>query len=285
MNTYSSSSVLRKAALFSASLIALIVVTITPQAQGSVILINDNFESYNLGEIPGNPGDGNSNNWSFTGLNTNNVITGSSVGGTAPNEQVLHIQADGTGASLSKRQFNRVDGSLTADLQLTLSFKLKLNQVSGSHYNLRLVDSEKASPNNPMVLSIINGSVALTTGVNGPGSGAETVYVPALGTLASDVWYEFVLHADMNTQMYSLAVTNLNTEVVRSTDSLYFLRNLKSVDTLEFYNRTTTNMAVNWHIDDVLLTASIPEVETATLLFGGIMALLVLRIRTRRRDS
>lgn len=285
MNTYSSSSVLRKAAWFSASLIALVTVAITPQAQGSVILIHDTFESYNLGEIPGNPGDGNSNNWSFTGLNTNNVITGSSVGGTAPNEQVLHILADGTGASLSRRQFDRVDGSLTADLQLTLSFKLKLNTVSGSHYNFRLIDSETASPNNPMVVSIINGSVALSTMPNGPGSGgATTVYVPSL-TLASDVWYEFVLHADMNTQMYSLAVTNLNTEVVRSTDSLYFLRNLKSVDTLEFYNRTTTNMAVNWHLDDVLLTASVPEVDTAALLFGGVMVLLVLRIRARRRDS
>lgn len=146
MNTSHSNAVIRLATLFQASLAALVILAVMPRAQGSVILINDTFESYDIGNVPGNPGDGNPNNWSFTGLNTNNVIAGSSIGGTAPNEQLLHLMADGSSASLSTRKFDRVDGSLTADLQLTLSFKLKLNQVSGSHYNFRLVDSEKASP-------------------------------------------------------------------------------------------------------------------------------------------
>lgn len=275
MNTSSLSrlsgfTVLAKLALFLIGLCAL------PLSHASVILIQDSFESYTLGNAPGNPGDGNPYNWVIGGYDTDAVIAGSSPGGMAPNEQLLHLQADGSGAHSISRQFARQDGTLTTDHTLTLSFKLKPGQIAGSAYSFRLIDSEfVGTSNNPMAISVLaNGRVNVFASNTGPGAGGVVqVTVPTI-TLQVDRWYEFVMHGDLNTQMYSLSITDLTTSATYSTGSLYFLRNLQTVDSLVFMNTTTSNMGLDWQLDDIQLISSIPEPEA----MAGVAALMVLGI-------
>lgn len=251
---------------------------------GSVLLIQDNFESYSQGTSPLNPGDGNSNNWVYSGYNTNTVIAGGSPGGLAPNEKVLHLQADGSSASSIYRSFSRQDGATTTDHELTLSFKLNLGQIAGSAYTFRLIDSEFAgTANNPMAVSILaNGKVNVFSSATGPGTGGVMqVTVPTI-TLQTDRWYEFVLQGDLNDQTYSLSITDLVTSTTYSTASIYFLRNIQAVDRLVFQNNTTTNMAMNWMLDDVQLLSSIPEPGVTTAVFGLLLVGTTMVVRRSR---
>lgn len=259
--------ILAKLALFVTGLCALSL------SHASVILIQDSFESYTLGNTPGNPGDGNPNNWVISGYDTDAVVAGSSVGGMAPNQQLLHLESDGSGDHTLYRQFTRQDGSLTADHSLTLSFKMKPGQIAGSAYSFRLIDSGVSGANNPMAISVLsNGRVNVFSSNTGPGAGGITqVTVPTI-TLQEDKWYEFVLHGDMNTQRYSLSITDLATSATYSTGSLYFLRNIQAVDRLVFMNTTEANRELDWQLDDIQLLSSIPEPQTT----AGVAALLLL---------
>lgn len=122
------------------AMIAAVAISIGFLASSSVqaqTLLFDNFESYNPVPTPingKNPGDGNSNNWSFvpgdtppTTVATSEVIAGSSTGGSGANVQVLNFTADSGTAPVLSRSFTLQNSQV-----VELNFKIKLNSGGGT---------------------------------------------------------------------------------------------------------------------------------------------------------
>lgn len=258
-------------------IIASLLCLVTASPSFGAILIRDDFESYTLNATPTNPGDGNPNNWFFNGLTSSATIAGSSPDGQAPNEKLLHVQ--GTSSSSFGRSFARQDGSATSDLILTMSFKLQLDSLSGNDYSIRLLDSTLSTNNVPISIRIAsNGGVLVLTRTNGPGSGSATNAVNPLGAaLAADVWYEFTVNANLSTQMFEVAITNLDSGASGSTGSLYFYQNIHTLDQLTFLSTSGTNPGVNWDLNDINVT-TVPEPSTVAALLMGV-GILVCRAR------
>ena len=237
---------------------------------GAVVLIGDDFESYTIGSTPTNPNDGNANNWFFSGLSQNQVVSGSSPNGEAPNEKLLHVE--GTSSSSFGRQFAMQDGAATPNLTLSLSFKLQIQNLTGNDYTIRLMDNTLTSNNIPISFRIAsNGSVIMLTRETGPGTGkAVNVNNPQGSQLTTDSWYQFTVNADLTAQTYSVDIMNMETGASGSTDALYFYQNIHTLNALTFSSTTALVPGVNWNLNDVNLTA-VPEPGTAMTFVSGVL--------------
>ncbi len=282
---------MKTSVLLLASLALLGSLVLRSPAQATTTLLHDNFESYTVGATPTLPGDGNPNSWSVaTSLNAT-VQSGNSISGEAPNEQVLRLQANNgqltTNLAILDRKFNRVTGSASNGLILTLSFKLKINSFAASDYRINLMDSTLSSNNVISSIRIgITGEVNILTRANGPGSGSATNSRNPLGSnLAIDQWYEFEVTLDFQSQKYTVSTTNLTTLQSGSTAALHFYSNIRTLDQFRITptnnGATPTNTALNWELDDLHIQ-SVPEPGTVGLLLGGALLTLYLKGRNRR---
>ncbi len=253
-------------------------------AKAATVLINDNFESYALNAIPGTPGDGNPNPWVFSGMDTSNVISGASTGGSAPNEKVLSlVNANGGAASIS-RKFVRQDHEALPGSTLQVSFKLKIDSLTDSNWYIRFRDETLDS--NPLSIRIAaNGSVLVLARAGGvPGQGGATnITNPQGAALGTSAWYQFDLLFDLHAQKYNLTITNLTTNVGGSTGLTALYYDVHSLDTLRFEPvNPASQTALGWRLDDVSISANVvPEAGTVALLVLGGVTLLVSR-RHRR---
>lgn len=280
MNKHPIASLRRTLAGPAACMAALLILASPARSHSAVVLVGDNFESYAVNGTPTLPGDGNANPWVFSGLSSSQAVSGASLNGEAPDEKILHLE--GTASSSATRLFTRQDGAVAPGLTLTLSFKLRIDDLTGSDYSIDLLDSTLATGNVPIHIRIAtNGSILALTRTTGPGVGSATNSTNPLQkkALSTNVWYEFTVAANLEAQTYNVTVKNIATDVSGSTGDLYFYQNIHSLDTLRFASTTTTNMAVNWDLDDVKVTA-VPEPGTAAALLIG-MATLWLGAKLR----
>lgn len=253
-----------------------LVLLLAPTYVNAAVLMADNFDSYAIGTTPVNPGDGNPNNWVFTGLATDDVVAGGPSGGGS---RMLHVQQANPNTSSFGREFAAQNGATSPDLTLTLSFDLKLNSKTTSDYYISLGDSI----NIPINIRITNGSVQALTRATSPGvGGAVNVKPSENNSLALDTWYEFTITANLSAKTYRLDVTNLSDSSTGTTGDLYLYYNTQTLDELLFRNVSANNTGVDWNLDNVNLT-SVPEPHTAFLLLGAGMVYLIRRRRNARR--
>ncbi len=253
----------------------------TGSAKASVVLFDDSFESYTLNTTPTNPGDGNPRNWKTQDDMTATVVAGSSPDGLAPNEKVLHLSSEEGG--LFSRDFERLVGNAETADTLSLSFKLRIGDFTGSDYRIRLQDNTLATNNIPIYIRIAsNGSVFALTRTTGPGTGSATNATNFQGAqLKINTWYEFTIDVNFQAQTYNVTITNMATGTGGSSGNLYFYQNIRSLDQFNINNNTAP--ALDWYLDDVHAVTTIPEPgTTAALLIGAALAGGLCRF-TRKR--
>lgn len=271
---------------------ALLASSLAASSTGAaMVLINDTFETYTLNTAPTAPGDGNTHQWTASGGVAPLVISGTSPGGVAPNEKVLNLKTpvQETGGTFG-RSFERVVGDAGSEGSLTLSFKLNIGSFDKSDYRITLLDSTIATNNLPINIRIAaNGSVIVSARTAPPGSvGTITSVNNPLNNkpLAAGTWYEFTIDVNLQMQTFNLSITNLDAPgITGSTGDLYFIRDVRSLDRFEIApNSTTAATALDWRLDDIYATTTIPEAgTTASVVLGGLAIGACLRVSHQRR--
>lgn len=277
---------MKKSLLLLAFTVTVSSALLSTQAVATTILMNDTFETYTTGTAPTTPGDGNDRSWTAIGDLGATVVEGSSTGGTAPNNKVLHLQGDANmeDRGAFSRDFDRLVGSAESADTFSISFKLMIDSFSNSDYRINLQDSTLEANNSFASLRIYaNGTVSVLTRATGPGTGGATNATnPSNNRLMEDRWYEFTIDANLQAQTYSVTIVDLaNPSKTWSTGDLFFYRDLRSLDQIHIHpvDATTTNTAMNWYLDDVRAVTSIPEPGAViSLLAGGLLIAGGLRI-------
>ncbi len=281
---------MNKPLLLLVSTAALGTALLSARAEATTLLLDDTFETYATGTAPTTPDDGNDNPWTASGDLTPTVEDGSSTGGMAPNNKVLHLQGEANmeDRGAFSRNFDRLVGSAESADTFSISFKLMIDSFSNSDYRINLQDSTLEANNSFASLRVYSsGTVSVLTRTTGPGTGSATNATnPSNNRLIEDRWYEFTIDANLQAQTYSVTIVDIaNPSKTWSTGDLFFYRDMRSLDQIHIHpvDATTANTAMNWYLDDVRAVTSIPEPGTAiSLAAGGLLIAGGIRIARKR---
>lgn len=248
-----------------APLIIVVAAAIYAPFAAHASLLQENFEALPVGSLP--PG------WTAAGTPFSaQVVTGSSMGGESPNEHLLHLLRTETTGGYSYLQSGFTPQTSG---QLALDFKLQINSRSSSDYAIMLGD---ASNNSRIYLRFHpNGSLSVYHGDSG-----SQLYTGKL--IAENAWYQFHFEFDLDTEQFTFGFQRLDVSDSYQSAALDFRGAGATLN--QFLIRSvnngasSTNMAINWYMDDFSLRA-IPEPGSMVLLAAG--AAFALGYRRMRR--
>ncbi len=246
------------------------------------VLINDNFESYTVPNVPTNPGDGNANNWVFAATTNATTALGSSPNGSGDNEQILRLQK--TNDSTAARATRLFDSQNSGTLQFDLKFRI--HDFTGSATNIQIGDLTASGGVTAAPINLFfntTGDVRVYSGDGAPGGGSNHYTSNPQGSaLVVDNWYQLSIVANLDTQTFGVTINNLDNPLqTGSLSNLYFATNTNVFDGFRVNsNSGSSNNAINWSLDDVYFSI-IPEPGTAALLLFGSFGCALLR-RSRR---
>lgn len=247
------------------------------------ILLSENFESYTAGQsLNGlNPGDGNSENWIVGNAGTGKgatVAAGSSTGGSGDNENIgsyfYDSTATGTFPTL-RRNF---------DIQsnpIQVSFKLRMDNSNSVSQQLVLAQVT-GGPIQTAVRFRFSASTFSAYGATTTPGGSQSIQ-----SIISDVqigdWYQVDIFVNQTDQTFQISVMNLDdTSAGQSGISslMYFWHDTTVINRFSFEQASVGQTGMS--VDDIMITAAIPEPVTTGLL-GLAGTVLLMGMRRNRR--
>lgn len=227
-------------------------------------LLYDDFESDAVGSNP--------SGWTLIeGSPTIGVVSGSSTGGTAPNERLLNFNSNGsTGHYQAQHGFTTQTNN-----EIAFSFSIRFNSIQNTNPNFEISGFAR--------VGFFGANSAITTGSNAgfyyylPGSTSSSVSI--LSNIIESDWYEVTARVNTLTGLWSLRVDNLNSSAVGQDVFVSGLTQWGSSTYVNYVRFSRNGSMGAFDIDDVSV-ANIPEPSVCALAGLGLGCLL---LRKRRR--
>lgn len=258
------------------SLVGLIFVAAS-QASADV-LINEDFESYAIGSIPTNPGDGNPNNWivSETTSGLAQVTAGSSPDGEGANARVfaINVPTDTDDVLLVRRFVSQAIGTGNSNVQT--SFKIRVDDIVLATDWRFLVSNANGADIAAYVRinpSLASGAFSIIGSTDGPGSGATQRESSGVLIQQGD-WYQLTVNMDVSTSQFSLKVENLDDSSPSQTGQTalaYFYQDPAELGRITMNDVTSAGRPINAVINDIHVDTVVPEPASIGLLGLGLL--------------
>jgi len=242
---------------------ALMAFAVAPTT-ADVVLIAESFETYDLGDDPTNPGDGNPNDWVLTNPDDMAVITGGSPGGgsqalTYVGQPVLDRDFAAQTEYLYASMDIRFLGGF-ADHRLSLRADSSGSSNHGPYVRFRPLDTEGGEAG----ISYFDGSTFLSI----------------LPNVETNDWYRVEVEADIVNHTWDLTVTNLTDATAPVTViGIGMWQNPNNLGNWELKPVTTGN-TIDAEVDRILVT--VPEPGSMSLVLAPALLLGLRRVRRFR---
>lgn len=246
------------------SLSTLIAVLLFPSEVPGQRIIDEDFESYEVGEsVDGlHPGDAAPFEWAVWGFQIPGasavVAEGESVGGSGANQRLLHLLRPQEPQLNFKRGFEEVySDSAPNGIRAGMKFKVEdLDEPSDLVFAF-LERSEGAFNTSSMVgifrMRFQEGALSRFYYRQGPADGSSGNYAGILEVpFYAGQWYELVLTLHLAEQTWSFELSNLETGEFASATDISLEREVDSVAAIGLANRTPP-AAMNHFFDDIFV--------------------------------